>query len=142
MCRKRKKEKERTKTGKERRKGMDEAVSLCSLVTVSSLWMDSLSRLYEKSYYLHYRRSPYPFFPPLPLSHFPSWQGVLLRRLALLQSEWKTVANRYFSQCSSSTSPRGCSRENEFGKLTPILRERKTELDQRRASGIEICPCN
>lgn len=41
-----------------------EAVSLCSLVTVSSLWMGSLSRFYEKSYYLHYRWPPYPFFLP------------------------------------------------------------------------------
>lgn len=52
----------------EDRKGWTEAeaVSPCSLVTVSSLWMSSLSWLYEKSYYLHYRR-PLSFLS-VPLS--------------------------------------------------------------------------
>lgn len=52
------KKKKRREVPENRKRTWTEAFAWtpCSLVTASSLWMGSLSWLYEKSYYLHYQR--------------------------------------------------------------------------------------
>lgn len=94
---------------------------------------------YEKSYYLRdwrfrsFSRSLPPSFPPfLSLSatgcRATSSLGDTCREsVALFQLEWKTAANRYFSQFSPSTEPPSTvPRKNEF-EIRSRRESRRTE---------------
>lgn len=69
--------------------------------------------------------------PQRGVEHCPS-SGV---RVALLQSEWKRAANRYFSQCSTTTQ----ARTNSERRRWHLAKSRTKRNGGRTKHGIDIC---